>query len=69
MNKREYELIVAPYMLRADLNKTKIAKVINMTPQAYSARTRNPDMFRRWELGAIANYLNMSNEDRGKLID
>lgn len=66
--KQEILEILFPYMNKANVNMTKLSQVIGVTKTTMSKRFRKPDTFTRGELKKIGNYLNMTLEDKGRLI-
>lgn len=65
--KQQFIEILFPYMNRADVNWSKLAKVLGISKTTMSKKIKNPGSFSQAELKVIGNYLNMSLEDRGRI--
>jgi len=69
MERQTFEFIVRPYMVKANIkNWSALAKCLGLSRALMSQRLENPSSFRGYELSSLANILNMSLEDRGRLI-
>lgn len=67
-DKQQFVEILFPYMNRADVNWSKLAKLIGVSKTTMSKRIKSPSTFSQGELKAIGNYLNMTMEDRGRML-
>jgi len=66
--KEKFMSILRPYMKAKEVTKTNLATLLNTSVSSLSHRLDNPRNFRLWELQKIANYLNLSPEDRIALL-